>query len=143
MSIDRQLAEMHGAIGHLQRQLARRRLEDAGQARLFREARIDRDFRDFHEQHPEVYAGFKTLAFQLRASGCEHYSSKAIFEVLRFFSAVNNAKDGGWKLNNSFTSRYARLLIAEHPEFRDFFELRRLRSTDDEAAALPSPEARL
>jgi len=34
------------------------------------------------------------------------------------------------KLNNNFTSRMARKLMEEDPEFKGFFELRRLKSGD-------------
>lgn len=34
-----------------------------------------------------------------------------------------------FKIDNRFTSRYARKLIAEYPEFADFFELRKLKTT--------------
>lgn len=33
-----------------------------------------------------------------------------------------------FKANNNFRSRYVRLIIRDHPELEDFFELRELKS---------------
>ena len=41
----------------------------------------------------------------------------------------------GFKLNNNFTSRYARLIEREHPELRGFFRKRRLRARTADAEA--------
>lgn len=45
---------------------------------------------------------------------------------------VNPEHDEGRKINDHFSSRYARKLVADDPSFKDFFERRALRS---EAAA--------
>lgn len=120
--------ELHRELGRFERKARRALLEQAGQARLFDETRIDRAFAAFHDEHPEVYSEFRRAAEQLFDAGIEHYGAGAIFEALRFHSAVNSGKDGGFKLNNNFRSRYARLLMTEDPRFREFFETRKLRS---------------
>lgn len=123
--------ETHAKLGRLERQMRRVLLEGAGQGRLFEESKIDRAFDEFHAAHPEVYREFRRAAEQLLGAGIEHYGAGAIFEALRFHSAVNSGRDGGFKLNNNFRSRYARLLMTEDPRFRDFFETRRLRSVGE------------
>ena len=123
--------ELHRELGRFERRARRVLLEQAGQARLFNETRIDRAFAEFHAAHPEVYREFRRACEQLLAAGVEHYGAGAIFEVLRFHSAINRARDGGFKLNNNFRSRYARLLMTEDPRFREFFETRKLRSVGE------------
>jgi hypothetical protein len=101
----------------------------ADEAAPRRKLTIQERFVRFHAQFPDVYALFKRFAFEVRDSGRAHYGSKGIFERVRWHYATSSG--GGadeFKLNNSFSSRFARLLIEEHPEFEGFFELRRLRA---------------
>lgn len=69
-------------------------------------------------------------ALLLRRRGVAHYGIGAIFESIRFdYAAGLLGKDPeGYRLNNNYRSRLARLLADEHPELRGFFEERRLRS---------------
>lgn len=93
---------------------------------------IDEAFAEFHEAHPEVYEHFKTLANQLRSRGHKRYGAKGIVEVIRFHRATTGPDVNGFKINNNFTSRYARMLIEEDPSFDGFFEMRRLKSQETE-----------
>jgi hypothetical protein len=87
-------------------------------------------FEMFDREHPDVYEHFVAIAWNLKRSGVRHYGSKAIFEVIRYHRATTSAADGSkpepFKINNIFTSRYARKMIAEYPEFADFFSTREL-----------------
>ena len=58
------------------------------------------------------------LAREARMRGHRTYSLYAIWEVYRWSHDT--------PLNNSFRSRYARKIMAEIPELRDFFETRTL-----------------
>lgn len=78
--------------------------------------------------HPEIYTEFKKAAHKLRRAGHRRASAKLITEHLRWKSMVNPERYGGWKINNNFTSRLARLLIEEEPEFATFFSLRELKA---------------
>jgi hypothetical protein len=62
----------------------------------------------------------------LLASGHRHYSADAVLHVVRFHRDVNRERDGGRKINDHFTSRYARKLMAEDARFAGFFETRAL-----------------
>ena len=96
-------------------------------------AKADIAFLDYHHKHPEVYAAFRTLALRLYERGVTHYGAKALFEVLRYETAIK-AHGEPFKLNNSHVSRYARLLAANDLRFKDFFEFRVLRTQKDRAA---------
>jgi hypothetical protein len=89
---------------------------------------IEERFRAFHEARPDVYQTFKRLALELRRAGRERYGAKSIMETIRFYFATSGKDAEGWKVNNSFTSRYVRMLVEEHPEFDQFFETRALKS---------------
>ena len=86
----------------------------------------DRAFKDYHEENPQVYEGFKSLVRRARDRGFEHYGAKALFEVLRFETGITGT--GQFKINNNYVSRYARMYKREHPGLKGFFEMRKLKS---------------
>lgn len=79
-------------------------------------------FLEYHEQNPTVYEQFKKFAYEVKGSGRDHFGSKAIMERVRFESIVRGV--GDFKVNNNFSSCYARLLAFDDPSFNDFFEFR-------------------
>lgn len=84
-------------------------------------------FEKYHEANPRVYELFKRFAREAKARR-KRYSASAIFERIRWHSEVET-NGGDFKINNYFRPWYARKLMEECPEFRGFFETRRLRST--------------
>lgn len=89
---------------------------------------IEVDFWAFHTAHPEVYQELRDMALRLRRQGRKHYGIKALYEVVRFQRALNARSCADWKLNNNFTSLYARLLMQNEPALSDFFHVRRRRT---------------
>jgi len=89
---------------------------------------LDTRFQEYHEQNPHVYRLFRQYAMQAMRSGRERFGGKAVFERLRWHFAFETKDPEGFRINNSYVSRYVRMLINEHPEFKDFFSIRRLRS---------------
>ena len=89
---------------------------------------IDERFWDFHEENPEVFAELCKLALRAKRRGLPHYSMKGLFELVRWHVAMRTRGQEPFKLNNDFTSRYARLLMDAEPELKGFFETRRIRS---------------
>lgn len=94
-----------------------------------RSLQLDAEFDRFISENPHVYARFRMLAVKLKARGIDRWGAKGIWEVLRWELAVTtNAGATDVMLNNNYTSRMARKLMAEEPEdFAGFFELRRLK----------------
>lgn len=86
--------------------------------------RTQRAFEAFDRKHHEVYSEFVRLAHKARSRGFRKYSAWTIVAVIRWHTDVNPQREGGFKINNNFISRYARKLIREDPSFRGFFELR-------------------
>jgi hypothetical protein len=94
---------------------------------LASEETIQERFHAFDIAHPEVYEAFKTFALRLLAAGRTHYSADGILHTVRFHTAVNGDRDGGFKIDNNFSSRYARKLAEEMPDFSEFFEFRKIK----------------
>lgn len=89
---------------------------------------IQARFEAFHITHPEVYEMFVRFATELVRAGRARYSSDAILHRVRWETDLK-VIEGGFKINDHFSSRYARKLAAEHPSlFGDFFEFRKLKS---------------
>ena len=96
---------------------------------LSRADELDQQFIEFDQQNPRIYQEFRRLAVSAKRKGHERWGAKSLWEVLRWELAVNsNAPVSDYKLNNNYTSRYARKLMAEDKEeWGDFFQLRRLK----------------
>ena len=96
---------------------------------LTRGQKLDFEFDRFISENPHVYERFRMLAVKVKTKGYDRWGAKSLWEVLRWDLALNtNASATQPKLNNNFTSRMARKLVAEDPEEWDgFFEMRRLK----------------
>tara|TARA_R100001377_G_scaffold38404_3_gene21363 strand:+ start:96 stop:401 length:306 start_codon:yes stop_codon:yes gene_type:complete len=85
----------------------------------------------FHKANPSVYALFNKFTFQVIARGHKHYSSKAIFERIRWHTdveTVENIENEGFKISNNHTAYYARYWMHRNPEHASFFRQKRLKS---------------
>lgn len=78
----------------------------------------------YHSENPHVYELFKRYAHDLRRAGRNHYGAKAVMERIRWHYSVETLGDD-FKLNNNYTSCYARLLIMQDSRFASFFQTRR------------------
>lgn len=86
---------------------------------------IEAKFLAFHAAHPEVYVGLEQLALQALAHGRRRVGIGHLVEVLRWHTTMGAAPgEAEFKINNSFRSRYARLLIGNHPDLGDLIETR-------------------
>lgn len=91
-------------------------------------------FEQFHAANPQVFVHFKRFAWDVKRMGRTRWSADAIIQRIRWFLCVETAGDN-FKVNDNFSAYYARLLIAEEPEFDGFFELRKTRQERLLAAA--------
>jgi hypothetical protein len=84
-------------------------------------------FQAFHAANPAVYRCILQLTRERFLRGSERHGMKAMWEQLRWRIATGNLRLAtGYNFNNDFTSRYARLVVAEFPAYRGLFELRKL-----------------
>lgn len=94
---------------------------------------LDERFEIFHAENPHVFEVMVRLAREAKARGRRRIGAKALAERARWELAF--AVEGeDFKINNSYVSRYARLLAETHPELADLFEFRRLHDAPGEAA---------
>lgn len=84
-------------------------------------------FEDFHRGHPDVYRELVKRAREAARSG-HRCGIRMIWERMRWHFYIEMSGDDEYKLNNNYTSRYARLIEDQEPDLRDFFEKRELRS---------------
>lgn len=87
---------------------------------------IESRFAAFHRANPDIYTKLVRLARELRAKR-PHYGIRPLIEIVRYDQAMTNADDG-FKINNDFCSRYARLIMDNEPDLDGFFETRELKS---------------
>lgn len=81
-------------------------------------------FRQFHHDNPHVYRRLVQLARQLKNYGHDTYGMKGLFEVLRWQHAIKT-KGSEFKLNNNYTSMYARLIMQKEDDLNGFFRIRK------------------
>jgi hypothetical protein len=79
-------------------------------------------FEEFHEKNPHIYANLKLLSTQAYNAGRRHIGMKFFFERLRweYMMGIEDPVNV-FKLNNSYTSFYARKLIKNNKKFKDLF----------------------
>lgn len=83
-------------------------------------------FQQYHNEHPEIWEQFKKTTFEAIRKGFKNYSSKSIFEVIRWHKG-GDIKSDGFKINNSYTADYARLFANTFPKHKDFFRTRKIK----------------
>lgn len=88
---------------------------------------IQERFEQFHQAHPEVLAYLVQLCYELRRRGRERYGIRGLWERARWHFHVERGEDE-YVLNDHMHSRYARLIVQQHPDLAGFFEMRRLRA---------------
>jgi hypothetical protein len=103
---------------------------------------INEAFWAFHEANPQVYALFDRFTRELIGAGKAHGSSKLICERIRWETMVKTTDSGPVKLNNNFTSRYARLWEHHNRAHKGFFRQRALNPVSANTVRVPEHEAR-
>lgn len=79
----------------------------------------------FHQANPHVYELLVTYAHEAKHAGRSHLGIALLFERVRWYTSVETT-GGDFKVNNSYRSLYARLIMHREPALRGLFETRRL-----------------
>jgi hypothetical protein len=88
------------------------------------DASISERFENFHRDNPHVYRTLVRLAREwVNSTGARKLGIKSLYEVARWRLAIETS-DPEYRLNNSFTAYYARLLMAENRDLDGLFDLR-------------------
>lgn len=107
------------------------------------EKTIAEAFADFHRENPHVYDALVRLARQARERGHERIGIELLFAVLRWerMMATVDPSQSAFKLNDHYTSRYARLIMERESDLKGLFAVRELRSAGpSQLYAVPEPE---
>lgn len=89
---------------------------------------IERAFIEFHQANPIVYSTLVRLAREARQAGATKIGVRALWERMRWDLTVTTRDHGDFKLNDHFTSRYVRMIVADNPDLCGLFETRQLRA---------------
>ena len=92
----------------------------------------------FHIAHPQVFALFDRFTREAIGRGFRNYSAKAVFERIRWETDQADV-DGNstFKMNNNYTSFYARAWMRLNPDHEGFYRLRSQISKNEPASDLP------
>ncbi|MFD5425363.1 hypothetical protein [Streptomyces sp. NPDC127084] len=88
---------------------------------------IQQRFEAFHALNPWVFTALARMTADCADKGFSRIGIGMLFELLRYqYGAATRGDE--FALNNSYRSRYVRLLLAGHPEWAPLFEVRALRA---------------
>lgn len=87
------------------------------------QSKLERRFADWYALNPHIYAEFEKRTLDLYLAGARRIGMKAIAEVVRYHSALQSKGDP-FKVNNSYVSFIARLLIHRYAKLADVIETR-------------------
>ena len=87
--------------------------------------RIAGPFEKFRAANPHVERRLIELLEEYERDGVTHVSIKHLWEVMRR-AVWLQTKGELWKLNNSYTARYARVIRERRPDLAHLFSMRRL-----------------
>lgn len=90
-------------------------------------ASLESRFHIFHRENPRVFRALALLALRWCRKSSKPCSIAMLFEIIRYQSEMKTTGDV-FKLNNSYRSRYARLLEQTYPQVNGRFVTRQLTS---------------
>jgi hypothetical protein len=85
-----------------------------------------RRFLAFHRENGHVFDTLERLCSDAQRKGAKRLGIKALFERVRWETALETTDPRGLKVNNSFTAYYARLLAEFRPDLGPLFAMREL-----------------
>jgi hypothetical protein len=89
---------------------------------------IQQRFDAFHAANPDVYAELVRLARDARSAGRQRVGMKELWEVARWHLRLRTTGDE-YRLNNDYTSCFARLIQDQEPDLAGLFETRKRKAS--------------
>ena len=90
---------------------------------------IQAAFEEFHSDNPWVYDELVKLARRAHSRGAEKVGIGMLVEIVRWRRYIATQDfNSGFRINNNYRSRYARMIAAREPDLRGLFDTRELRS---------------
>lgn len=101
---------------------------------------ITEQYIQFHLANPGIYVELVALGRILLGRGYRHIGIGMLWEVLRYNTVSRTMpEDAEYSLNNNYRSRYARTIAAQEEDFRDAFEVRELKESEEVTVMFTSP----
>lgn len=95
---------------------------------------LEAPFVDWLRGNPVIVEAFRQAAVEWYRAGNDRCSAKMLAEVIRWKHGLTSRDSDGYKVNNNWTSRLGRHVVATTPELpADFFETRVLRADRERA----------
>lgn len=88
--------------------------------------RLEREARDWMDEHPDVFALFERFARQMVERG-RRFGIGQLTERVRWEVAATWSSSDGFRVNNNHRAYVARRLVALHPSWAAWLETRRVR----------------
>lgn len=90
---------------------------------------IQESFDEFHTNNPIVYEMIEEQVLKAYHSGKKKISIKMIINWIRWNTFLDTTDNNStYRINDAYTSRYARIFIDRNPSLSTFIEIRDLRS---------------
>lgn len=103
-----------------------------------RKDELEKAAQNFHLSNPNVWVLFVRFTREMTERGFSNYSSKAIFERIRWETdTVGEDGKSTFKVNNNHQPYYARWYMNRFAEHNGFFRIRKLTSKNESAKNLP------
>lgn len=100
---------------------------------------LKKAFLKFDRENPGVFRELRRLALDLINRGWKHYGISPLWEVMRYKFNIKFPGEEA-KFPNNHRAYYARALMLQVPELKDFFSVRELRSGEVELELWELPE---
>lgn len=81
-----------------------------------------KSFLQYDRENPQIYQEFCRIAKILIKRGKKHIGAKQVCEIIRWETLISGNDE--YKINNNYTSGYARKFEKEHPEYEGIFRKR-------------------
>ena len=83
-------------------------------------------FEQYHKDNPKIYKAFTRYAREAKHKGFKNYSSKSLFEIIRWHTTIKGGRV--FKIDNNYAPDYARKMMQEYESFKGFFRVRTLKA---------------
>lgn len=87
---------------------------------------------EFHRKNPQILREIVRLCLLVKSKGRKRWSTKGAFEVVRYNHEISTTGKP-YKLCNSHTAYYARWIMRDIPELKDFFVTHRVAADTEES----------
>jgi len=89
--------------------------------------KLQNKFKEFDDANPQIWELFVKYTQEVISAGKKRYSSKAVFERIRWHTDIETTSKP-FKLSNNHRAYYARYFHEKYPEYDGFFRTKQLRS---------------